>query len=119
MSMIMAVYLVNAVLLLTHELESAAVHEWEILGLPGGNDGFMLMHLPIFALLLAGAAMIENGGAAGRALGVVAGLGGVAPLLVHKVFCRRPGVFASALSNAVIFLNAASGIALTVLTLRP
>jgi hypothetical protein len=43
-------YVINASLLLLHEIESAYVKEWEILKLPGKITGFLLLHIPILLL---------------------------------------------------------------------
>lgn len=34
------IYLLNASVLITHEIDSANWHEWEIFGIPGGHPGF-------------------------------------------------------------------------------
>ena len=44
-------YILNATLLLLHEIESAYEKEWEILKLPGKITGFLLMHIPIILFL--------------------------------------------------------------------
>lgn len=47
-------YLLNATVLLTHQVDAAYWHEWEIFGLPGGVQLFLLLNLPIVALVLYG-----------------------------------------------------------------
>jgi hypothetical protein len=47
-------YLTNAVLLSVHEIDSAYWHEWSLLGLPGGIQFFLLLHLLLLAIVLWG-----------------------------------------------------------------
>ena len=46
MSPLLILYCINATLLLIHEIESSYEKEWEILALPGGITGFLLLHIP-------------------------------------------------------------------------
>lgn len=47
-------YLGNSVVLITHEIDSAYWHEWELFGLPGGIHLFLLLHLPLIGVVLWG-----------------------------------------------------------------
>ena len=47
-------YSANAVLLVVHEIDSAYWHEWSLLGLPGGIQFFLVLHLPLLAIVLWG-----------------------------------------------------------------
>jgi hypothetical protein len=47
-----AVFLVNAAVLITHQIDAAYWHEWELFHLPGGNQLNLLLNLPIIALVL-------------------------------------------------------------------
>jgi hypothetical protein len=38
------IYLVNATLLIVHEIDSAYWKEWELFKLPGGAGGFVILH---------------------------------------------------------------------------
>jgi len=40
-------YLINAILLINHEIDSAFWKEWELFKLPGGIGGFLILHFPI------------------------------------------------------------------------
>ncbi len=60
MRLITLLYIINATLLLLHEIESAYEKEWEILKLPGKITGFLLLHIPIIVLLFYG--LIETSG---------------------------------------------------------
>lgn len=47
-----AVFLMNAAVLVTHQIDAAYWHEWELFRLPGGNQLNLLLNLPIIALVL-------------------------------------------------------------------
>ncbi|MBN2898373.1 MAG: hypothetical protein JXO44_06345, partial [Clostridia bacterium] len=100
---------------LIHEIESAYECEWEILKLPGKITGFLLMHIPIIIIMLWGVLEIEKFSAIGVGLGLLMGLGGLAPFLVHKVFVKREQHFNLPISNIVIYGNVLTGLLLLVL----
>ncbi|PXX39695.1 DUF6713 family protein [Undibacterium pigrum] len=45
-------FLINATVLITHQIDAAYWHEWELFHLPGGNQVNLLLNLPIIALVL-------------------------------------------------------------------
>lgn len=51
MKAITILYMLNATLLLLHEIESGYEREWEILGLPGKLAGFLILHVPVILFL--------------------------------------------------------------------
>lgn len=112
------VYIVNATLLLLHEIESAYEKEWEILKLPGKITGFLLVHIPIIILLFYGLIEIEKNSTIGAIFGMILGVGGVIPSIVDKVFFKTPEKFNLPISNAIIYLNIVFGISLLFLSVR-
>jgi hypothetical protein len=92
-------YLLNAAVLITHEIDSAYWREWELLGIPGGIQVFLGLNLLLVALVLYG----QQGLAFGRASGLVASwvlvAGGFFAVLVHAFFL---------LQGSKAFLNLAS-----------
>jgi hypothetical protein len=112
---LIVVYILNLMLLVLHEIESAYFKEWEILKLPGGITGFLLLHLPILAVFFYGLASIALASDLGLVIGIVAGAGGLLPILVHKVLVRRKNAFHLPISIIVMVLNACAGAALIVL----
>jgi hypothetical protein len=111
-------YIVNAALLLLHEIESAYEREWEILKLPGKITGFLLLHIPIIILIFYGLIEIEQRTAIGFVFGIITGIGGVIPFVVHKMIVRKTDRFNSVVSNAILYLNVLSGICLLFLSAR-
>ena len=118
MNLITMFYILNATLLLLHEIESAYEKEWEILKLPGKITGFLILHIPIIIVLFYGLIEIEKQTALGLILGIITGVGGVIPFLVHKVFVKRSEHFNLMISNAIIYLNILTGLVLCLLSVQ-
>lgn len=104
------IYIINASLLLLHEIESAYVKEWEILKLPGRITGFLLLHIPIIIILFWGAIEIEKQTLPGAIIAMIAGAGGLIPFIIHKVIAKKKGYFDLKISNSIIYLNVLTGI---------
>jgi len=118
MRAITLLYMINAMLLLLHEIESAYENECEILNLPGVITGFLLLHIPIIILLFYGLIEIERNSAIGLIGGILFGIGGVIPFIVHKLVFKTPDQFNLPVSNAIIYINILSGIGLLFLSVR-
>ena len=118
MKTITMLYVVNATLLLLHEIESAYEKEWEILKLPGKITGFLLLHIPIIILIFYGLIEIDKNSAAGMIIGIFTGIGGIIPFIVHKIIVRKKDHFNLLISNAIIYLNGLSGLGLLFLSVR-
>jgi len=82
-------YLVNAVLLITHEIDSAFWKEWELFKLPGGGVGFVLLHLPLVFLILWGLVLVFQRSFAGLVLSLILSLGGIFAFTIHAIFIRK------------------------------
>lgn len=111
-------YILNATILLLHEIESAYEKEWDILKLPGKITGFLLMHIPILFLLFWGLIEIYEQTTTGMVIGIIAGFGGLIPFIVHKLLVRRAGHFDRPISNIIIFLNIITGIGTVLLSVK-
>ncbi|MFC2046519.1 DUF6713 family protein [Chloroflexota bacterium] len=83
------VYLVNAVFLILHEIDSAYWKEWELFHLPGGATGFLLIHFPVLFLVLYGLVLVTQRSTAGLILSLILGLAGVFAFSIHLFFIRR------------------------------
>lgn len=110
MRLIMVLYIINATLLLLHEIESGFEKEWEILKLPGKITGFLVMHIPIIFFLFYGALEIDKQTQLGLILGIITGIGGFIPFIVHKIIVNRREHFNLIISNIIIYLNILVGI---------
>ena len=103
-------YILNATLLLLHEIESAYEKEWEILKLPGKITGFLLMHIPIILFLFWGLIEIYKHTTTGIIFGIITGVGGLIPFVVHKFLVKRAMCFNRMASNVIMILNIVTGI---------
>ncbi len=56
-----ALFLANATVLITHQIDAAYWHEWELFHIPGGNQVNLLLNLPIIALVLYAQAQVARG----------------------------------------------------------
>lgn len=82
-------YLINAVVLITHEIDSAYWREWELFRLPGGAAGFLLLHFPLLWLALYGLVLVDRGAIGGQILSLVLSLSGIFAFAIHTYFMRR------------------------------
>ena len=117
MSLISFIFIINASLILLHEIESAYVREWEILKIPGKITVFLLLHIPILLFLFWGLVEIEKLTAISQIIALIAGTGGILPFILHKVIVRKIGYFDSLTSNIIIVLNMLAGATLIVMSL--
>lgn len=82
-------FLLNATVLITHQIDAAFWHEWELFRIPGGNQINLLLNLPIIALVLYAQAQVATGSPTARAYyTLIAGLGFLT-VLIHSAFFFR------------------------------
>jgi hypothetical protein len=81
-------YIINATLLITHEIDSAYWREWELFRLPGGAGGFVLIHLPLVALILYGLALLAQGRPGGLLFSLLLSLCGFLAIGLHGYFLK-------------------------------
>jgi hypothetical protein len=97
------VYLINAVLLILHEIDSAYWKEWELFRLPGGVTGFLLVHIPILLLVLYGLVLVSQRTFAGLGFSLILGFAGLFAFSIHAYFIRRGrDEFKSPISLAIL-----------------
>jgi len=81
--------MINAVLLINHEIDSAYWKEWDLFGLPGGITGFLIVHFPLLFLILYGLVLVYQRATAGLVLSLVLSLGGLFAFTIHTYFIKR------------------------------
>jgi len=86
---LLGVYLVNAVLLIVHEIDSAYWKEWRLFGLGGGIDCFLLVHLPLMGIVVYGLALVARASYDGLFYSLLMSLAGIAAFVLHDGFRRR------------------------------
>ena len=80
-------YMVNAVLLITHEIDSAYWKEWRLFKLRGGSTGFMLLHLPLVFLILWGLVLVFQH--SGLVFSLILSLCGIFAFTIHTIFIKK------------------------------
>ena len=112
------VYLVNASLVLCHEVDSAIWREWELFHLPGGAVGFVAVHLVVVPLILVGLVQLGDGGPGRRWICLLVGLGGLVGASAHGTFLVLGDArFATGFSIALIAAFGLTSAALLAMTL--
>jgi hypothetical protein len=83
------IYLLNSVLLINHEIDSAYWQEWKLFRLPGGLTGFLLLHFPLLFLVIYGLVLVSREAPAGLILSLALSLGGIFAFSIHTYFLRQ------------------------------
>ena len=83
------VYLGNTIFLIIHEIDSAYWKEWELFRLPGGLNGFLLIHFPLLFLVLYGMVLVYEGSPEGLVISLVVAMGGIFAFLIHLYFIGK------------------------------
>ena len=83
------IYLVNSVLLINHEIDSAYWKEWELFKLPGGITGFLLLHIPLVFLILYGLILVFQNSFAGLIFSLVLSFAGIFAFAIHTFFIKK------------------------------
>jgi hypothetical protein len=103
-------YLAAAVLLILHEMDSAFWKEWQLFKLPGGVGFFLVLHIPLYVLLLLGLAWLAREKRAGLWVAAATGAAGIAAGIIHGVFLRRGHKeFSTFISRAILYATSAAG----------
>jgi hypothetical protein len=82
-------YLVNSVVLINHEIDSAYWKEWDLFHLPGGITGFLILHIPLLFLVLYGLVQVFEKSSAGLIFSLLLCTGGIFAFSIHTVFMVR------------------------------
>lgn len=80
------IYLINATLLITHEIDSAYWREWEMFRLPGGVNAFLVIHLPLVLIVLLGLVLVVRQQYGGLLLSLALSLAGLGAFIIHMGF---------------------------------
>jgi hypothetical protein len=119
MDVLLWIYIVNAVLLINHEIDSAYWREWEIFRIPGGSAGFLLLHFPLLFFVLYGLLEVSQGTHAGLVCSAILGAAGVFAFVIHTVFLvRGREEFRAPMSLFILCTTLMMSIAQLVLTVR-
>jgi hypothetical protein len=82
-------YMVNAVLLINHEIDSAYWKEWDLFKLPGGITGFLIIHFPLVFLVLYGLILVFKQSYAGLIFSLILSFAGIFAFFIHMFFIKK------------------------------
>jgi hypothetical protein len=83
------IYLVNAIFLINHEIESAYWKEWELFKMKGGITGFLVIHFPLLLVILVGLGYLYEITIVGLILSFLLSAGGIFAFSIHTYFIRK------------------------------
>lgn len=83
------IYLINAILIINHEIDSAYWQEWKLFKMPGGITTFISLHFPILFLILYGLILTYEKSAGGLILSLILGFGGIFAFSIHTYFIKK------------------------------
>lgn len=84
-----SLFLANATVLLTHQIDAAYWHEWRLFSLPGGITFFLILNLPLVFAVLFGAYALGAQRQSGMALSWFVVLGGLFAAGFHSFHILR------------------------------
>jgi hypothetical protein len=84
-----ALYLANASVLLTHQIDAAYWHEWELFGVPGGAPLFVVTNVPMVFLVVWGAHALALDRTAGIVMSWALMATGFIAFGLHALFLAR------------------------------
>lgn len=111
-------YLICAVLLIVHEIDSAYWKEWELFGIKFDKDEpgltiFLLLHIPIVLLILMGVIAVYIMSIVGIVLSLVIGVGGLFAFVFHGIsLLMKKKEFKTVISIVIIIALGLSSILL-------
>ena len=79
-------YLLNAALLFTHEIDSAFWKEWDLFGIPGGIQVFLALNFLLLLVALYGFRQVVLGTKTARAFSLLLAAAGVFAFCIHTFF---------------------------------
>jgi hypothetical protein len=113
------IYLTNAILLINHELDSAYWKEWKLFKLPGGISGFLLIHFPLFFIVLYGLVLLSQNNIYGLIASLLLSFGGIFAFSIHTYFLAKGRKeFKTPLSIFILVSTLIISIVQGILTLR-
>lgn len=83
------VYLINLALLITHEIDSAFWHEWDLFQLPGGIQLFLLINLVLILIFLIGAESVISKEKSGKIFSYLLAISGILAFFIHLFFILK------------------------------
>ena len=123
MNLLFWIYLINATILINHEIDSAYWQEWKLID-PNNKDGinaFLILHFPMILAILLGLVFIYENKLAGLIFSLILSSGGLFAFFFHFYHLRKgKPEFNSILSKGLIistFVISIFQVILTIMTM--
>jgi len=84
-------YIGTLILATVHVVDSAYWHEWEVLGLPGGIQFFLVQSLALAVPFFLGVSKLAKGAQSGPLFGIALSGAGMLGFAIHAVLWERGG----------------------------
>lgn len=91
MDLLFWIYLINAVILINHEIDSAYWQEWKLLNpkQTDGINGFQIMHLPLLFVILLGLVLVYDHRLSGYIISLILAASGLFAFVFHFYHLRK------------------------------
>ena len=83
------IYFLNAIFLISHEVESAYWKEWKLFKMKGDVTEFLLIHFPLWFILLYGLIAVYENTSLGYWISIAISFAGIFAFLVHMYFIKK------------------------------
>lgn len=105
MDLLFWTYLINAVILINHEIDSAYWQEWKLIN-PNdkmGISGFLILHIPMILAILLGLVFVYDNKPSGLVFSLILSAGGLFAFFFHFYHLRKgKPEFNTAISKGLI-----------------
>ena len=82
-------YLINAIFLINHEIDSAYWQEWNLFKIKGGITTFLILHFPLIFFMLYGLIQINNQTYTGLIFSLILSIIGIFAFTIHMIFIKK------------------------------
>ena len=108
-----SLYVANLALLAVHEIDSAYWHEWQLFGIPGGIQLFLVVNFTLLLPFLHGLVRLARDPRSGAPYGIALSIAGVAAFGIHAAFLLQGHpAFRLPASLAILGLSLCTSLAL-------
>lgn len=115
------IYLINSVILINHEIDSAYWQEWKLLNPKNENGitGFLILHLPMLFVILLGLVLVYEYKFAGYIISLILSGSGLFAFVFHSYHLRKGRQeFNTVISKVLIFSTLIISIFQIILTIK-
>lgn len=121
MDLLFWTYLINAVILINHEIDSAYWQEWKLINPndKNGVNGFLALHFPMIFTILLGLVLVYEDRSAGMIISLILCAGGLFAFFFHFYHLRKGRKeFNTLMSKGMIISTFIISVFQTILTIK-